>query len=102
MVTKLTGGQACKRVMEHFIHKPPSNRESLELVAHFNPADTTDTMKPDGTWHPTESRQNKFDLNFSSDGRSFSREHKHSAVAYVYAVSCVVMVRAVGPAEQKW
>ena len=99
---QLAGGHACKRVRQHFIYKSPSNRESPELVTHFNPAYPTDTMKPDGTWYPTESRQYKFDLNFDPDGRSLSREYKHSTLAYVQAAPGVVMVHAVGPAEQEW
>lgn len=99
--TNLTGSQACKPVGE-FIYKSPSDRESLELEAHFNPADTTDTMKPYGTWHPTESRQYKFDLNFNPDGRGFGRKYKHSTLAYVYAVPAIVVVHAVGPAKQEW
>ena len=88
---QLSGGQACKPVGE-FIYKSPSDRESLELVAHFNPADSTDTMKPYGTWHPTERRQYKFDLNFDPERRGFIREYKHSTLANVYAVPGVVVV----------
>ena len=85
-----------------FIHKPSSNRESLELVAPFRSAYPTDAMKPDRARHQIESRQDKFDLNFDPHGRTLCREYEHSTLAYVHAVPSVVVFHGVGPAEQKW
>ena len=77
----------------------PCNRESRELVARFNPAYPTDTMKPGGAWHGAEGWQDEFDLHFHPHGRYLRREDKHPTLANVYAVSSVVMVRTIGPAE---
>lgn len=95
-------GHAGIRRATWFAHKLPSNRESLEPIALLNSSDTTDTMKAHGTWHKTESRQHKFDLNLGPDGRSPSREYKHSALAYIDAVPGAVIFHAIGPAKQDW
>jgi hypothetical protein len=82
-----------------FIHKVPCNRESSELVARFNPAYSTDAVKPGGAWHLAEGRQDKFDLHFYPYRRNLGSEYKHSTHTNVHAVSSVVVAPAVGPAE---
>ena len=85
--------------VRYFTNETPSNREARELVARFNPAYPTDTMKPGGAWHTTESRYHKFNFNFGPRGRSLSREYEHPTLANVHAVPSVVVAHAVGPAE---
>ena len=78
------------------------NRKSCELVARFNPAYSANTVEACGSRHRTECRQNKFDLQFRSHGRSSLRQDKHSTFTNVHAVASVVVAPAVGPAEQEW
>jgi hypothetical protein len=101
-VGRFTKGHAHTRRGLPFIHKPPSNREPLELVAHFNPAYTAHTMQPCRPRHTAERWQYKFDLHLTPQRKSFRGEQKHSALTNVHAVAGVVVFPVVNPAEQEW
>jgi hypothetical protein len=86
----------------HSVDEAPGNSESSELTTSFNPAHATHTLKPGRPLYHAKSGQNKFHLYFHSEGRSLGCDHEHPAVTNVYAVSGVIVIRAVAPAKQKW
>ena len=75
-------------------------RESVELVAGFNPAHPADTAKFHWTGHKIKSWQGKLNNYLHSRRRALRRQDEHSALPYVSAMANVVMFHAVGPAEQ--
>ena len=100
-IVRFIGGQARTGLGFQFVHKPPGNRESLELVAHFNPAYSSHTVKPCRTRHSAERRQYKIDLHLAPQRGSGGGEYKHSAVTNVHALAGVVVAPTLGPAEQE-
>ena len=59
-------------------------------------------MKPGRTPYRAKSGQDTFHLYFHSEGRSLGCDDKHAAATNVYAVSGVIVIRAIVPAKQKW
>lgn len=86
----------------YLIHQLSCDSEPLDLAALFDPTDATHTMKTGWPWHRDKSGQNKFKLHFDPYRRSLVCQYEHSALSNIQTVSRVVMVLAIGPAEQQW